>query len=203
MKLRTGSSGRCDFQLLANIALHNINSKIIMIIIIFSIVAGIIVLLLFVALFMKKGYQTQSEINVNAPLSKVFNYIKHIKNQDNFNKWIMVDPDMKKEFKGNDGTVGFIYAWSGNKEAGEGEQEIKALREDESIEMEIRFIRPFSGVAKAKMTTGPLAGGETKLTWNTASDMKYPLNLMLPMITRMLQKDMAASLITLKNILEK
>ena len=41
----------------------------------------------------------------------------------------MVDPDMKREFKGMDGTVGFIYAWNGNKRAGEGEQEIKTIEE--------------------------------------------------------------------------
>lgn len=39
----------------------------------------------------------------------------------------MLDPNMEKEFKGTDGTVGFIYGWNGNKEGGEGEQEIKAF----------------------------------------------------------------------------
>ena len=39
----------------------------------------------------------------------------------------MVDPNMKKEFKGTDGTTGFIYGWNGNKKAGEGEQEIKNM----------------------------------------------------------------------------
>src|SRR3954468_11260504 len=112
---------------------------------ILSIIACIIVLLLLIALFMKKEYKTYREIVVNAPLQKAFDYLKQIKNQDNFNKWIMVDPYMKKEFKGTDGSVGFIYAWNGNKEAGEGEQEIKAITEGKSIEMEIRFVRPFAG----------------------------------------------------------
>ena len=37
----------------------------------------------------------------------------------------MADPNMKKSYSDIDGTVGFIYAWDGNKEAGKGEQESK------------------------------------------------------------------------------
>src|ERR1700753_3539565 len=121
------------------------------------ILAGIIALLLIIAIFMKKGYKTYREIIINAPRQKVFDYLKQIRNQDNFNKWIMVDSGMKKEFKGTDGNVGFIYAWNGNKEAGEGEQEIKAIAEGKNVETEIRFVRPFAGIAYAKMTTESLS----------------------------------------------
>src|ERR1700733_8304634 len=121
------------------------------VIIVLSVLAGIIVLLLVIALFMKKDYNTYREIIIHAPRQKVFDYLRYLKNQDNFNVWIMVDPDMKKAFKGTDGTVGFIYEWSGNKRAGEGEQEITAIAEGSNIEMEIRFVRPFAGIAHAKM----------------------------------------------------
>jgi Polyketide cyclase / dehydrase and lipid transport len=170
---------------------------------ILTVIAGIVALLLIIALFTKKGYNTYREIVINVPLQTAFDYLKQIKNQDNFNKWIMVDPDMKKEFKGTDGNVGFIYAWNGNKEAGEGEQEIKAITEGKNIEMEIRFVRPFAGIAHANMTTESLSGNQTKVSWTTASEMKYPLNIMLPLIVKMLEKDMGTSLTTLKKILEK
>jgi hypothetical protein len=170
---------------------------------ILSIISGIVGLLLIIALFMKKGYTTRRDIIIHAPGQKVFDYIKQIKNQDNFNKWIMVDPDMKKEFRGTDGTVGFIYSWNGNKKAGEGEQEIKAIAEGESIEMEIRFVRPFAGIARAEMITESLSDNQTKLSWSTANKMKYPLNIMISVIVKMLEKDMGTSLATLKTILEK
>jgi uncharacterized protein YndB with AHSA1/START domain len=170
---------------------------------ILCVVASIIALLLIIALFTKKGYNTNSEIIINAPRQRVFDYLKQIKNQDNYNKWVMMDPNMKREFKGTDGTVGFIYAWNGNKQAGEGEQEIKAITEGKNIDMEIRFVRPIAGIAHAKMTTESLSDNQTKVTWTTAAPMKYPLNIMLSMIVKMLEKDMATSLTTLKNILEK
>ena len=91
-------------------------------------IAGILVLLLIIAVFMRKEYSVHREIVINVPTEKVFNYIKQLKNQDYYNKWVMVDPAKKSEFKGNDGTVGFIYGWNGNKDVGEGEEEIKSMR---------------------------------------------------------------------------
>ena len=115
----------------------------------------------------------------------------------------MTDPNMKKEFTGTDGTVGFIYAWNGNKKAGEGAQEIKALIENKLIETEVRFVRPFPGVAKAIMTTESISNSQTKIIWSNASQIKFPMNALIVMIEKMLAKDMDESLNNLKTILEK
>ena len=165
-------------------------------------IAGIIALLLVTALFMKKEYNVQSEIIINAPREKVFDYLKQLKNQDNLNKWVMVDPNMKREFKGTDGTVGFIYAWKGNKKASEGEQEIKAITEGKSIATEIRFTGSFMAVAYADYILETITDNQTKVRWSNASTMKYPMNVMIPMVEKMLPKDMTISLMNLKTILE-
>lgn len=168
-----------------------------------SIITGIIILLLIIAIFIRKEYSTHREIIIRIPAHNVFDYIKHIKNQNNYNKWIMVDPEMRKEFKGTDGTKGFIFGWNGNKEAGQGEQEIKSVEEGKYIETEIRFVRPFAGVAHAKMITETMEDNHTKLSWSTNSQIKYPLNIMVSFIVKMLEKDMDISLNNLKIILEK
>jgi hypothetical protein len=166
-------------------------------------IAGIIVLLLVAALFIKKEYTIQREIIINKPRQLVFDYIKLLKNQDHFNKWVMVDPAMKKDFKGTDGTVGFIYAWNGNKNAGEGEQEIISVVEGNKIETEIRFLRPMKSVAYANMTLSSVNENQTKVTWSNAGKMPYPMNIMVSMVQKMLAKDMDTSLANLKTILEK
>lgn len=170
---------------------------------IFIALFGIIALLFIIALFMRKDYNIHREIIINAPKQKVYDYLKHLKNQDNFNKWVMTDPSMKRDFKGTDGTVGFIYGWNGNKKAGEGELEITALEEGKRIETEIRFIRPFAGLSHASTVITAVSADQTKIVWGNKSFMKYPLNLMLSMIEKMLAKDMDISLQNLKNILEK
>src|ERR1044072_719164 len=135
------------------------------------IIAGIIALFLIIALITRRSYNVRSEIIINAPRQKVFDYIKLLKNQDNFNKWVMVDPNMKREFKGTDGTVGFIYGWNGNKKAGEGEQEIKAITEGKSIDTEIRFVRPYAGLAYVNMSTESVSDNQTKVSWSNVSKM--------------------------------
>jgi hypothetical protein len=167
------------------------------------IVAGIIGLLLIIAIFMKKEHYVKREIIINAPLQKVFDYIKLLKNQDKFNKQAMADPDRDKEFKGTDGTVGFIIAWNGDKSVGEGEKEIMNIIEGKRFETEIRFVRPFRAVGRAIMETESLSDDQTKVYWSNAGTLKYPINIMIPMMEKNVAKDMDISLSNLKNILEK
>jgi hypothetical protein len=167
------------------------------------VVAGIIALLLIIALFMKREHYVKREIIINAHRQKVFDYIKLLKNQDEFNKHAMAGPDRKREFKGTDGTVGYIYAWSGNKNAGEGEKEIMNIVEGKRIETEIRFVKPMTATACIIMETESLSDNQTKVIWSNAGTLKYPVNIFIPMMEKSVAKDMDSSLSTLKNILEK
>ena len=115
----------------------------------------------------------------------------------------MADADRKKEFKGTDGTIGYIYTWSGNKDAGEGEKEITGIVEGKSIEMEIRFVKPMKVSARIVMETEPVSTGQTKVSWSNGGALKYPVNILIPMMQKHVGKDMDSSLKTLKSILEK
>ncbi len=173
------------------------------ILIILLVLAGIIGLLLIMALFMKKEHYVKREIIINAPLQKVFDYLKLLKNQDKFNKWAKADPDRKWEYKGTDGTVGFIIAWNGNKSAGEGEKEIMNIIEGKRIETQIRFVRPMATIANVIMETESLSDNQTKVYMSNAGTLKYPVNIMIPIAEKRFPKDMDVSLSTLKTILEK
>src|SRR5258708_264432 len=110
------------------------------------IIASLIALVLIIALFIKKDYAVIRQVTINKPKQDVFNYIKYIKNQDDYSVWVKMDPNMKREFSGTDGTVGFVSAWdSTNKKAGKGEMEIKKIKEGERVDMGLHFIKPFEG----------------------------------------------------------
>jgi hypothetical protein len=173
------------------------------IITILLVVAGIIALLLIIALFMKKEHYVKREIIINAPRQKVFDFLKLLKNQDKFNKWAKADPDRKWEYKGTDGTVGFIIAWNGNKNAGEGEKEIMNITEGKRIETQIRFVRPMATVANVIMETETVSDNQTKVSLINSGTLKYPMNIFIPIAEKKFPKDMDTSLSTLKNILEK
>lgn len=169
-------------------------------------IATFIILILIIALFVKKAYAIEREVVINQPVQKVFDYIKYIKNQDNYSVWNRIDPAMKKTYTGTDGTVGFVYAWdSANKQAGKGEQEIVSVQPNDKLGMRIHFIKPFEGLADVYMTTAPLSDNQTKVKWGLSSQMKYPMNVMLLFmnIENMLGKDLATGLENLKTILEQ
>ena len=167
------------------------------------VLGGIIALLLIIALFMKKKHFVSREIIINAPKQSVFDYIRLLKNQDTFNKHAMVDADRIREFKGTDGTVGYVYSWKGDRRAGEGEKEIKNIIEGKKVEAEIRFVKPMRVSATIIMETESISDNQTKVSWSNAGTLNYPLNLMIPMMERSVAKGMDESLHTLKNILEK
>jgi len=173
------------------------------IIIILLVLAGIIALLLIVAIFMKKEHYVNREIIINAPKQKVFDFLKLLGNQEKFNKWAKTDPNRKWEYKGTDGTVGYIIAWSGNRSAGEGEKEIMNIIDGKRIETEIRFIRPMRVTASVIMETESLSEDQTKVNLINTGTMKYPMNLFIPMAEKNFPKDMDESLKTLKDVLEK
>lgn len=167
------------------------------------VIAIIIAIPLIIALFVKKDFQVQREITINKPSKEVFDYVKYLKNQDNYSKWVRMDPAMKKDFRGTDGTVGFVYAWDGNKEAGKGEQEIKKITEGEGIDVEVRFEKPFESVAETPIKTEAISASQTRVVWGMKGTSKYPLNFMNLFMDNLLGKDIQSSLVMLKGILEK
>src|SRR5258708_1062001 len=104
---------------------------------------GLVVLLLIAGLFIHKDYAVKREIAINRHRQEVFDYIKFLRNQDNYSVWVKRDPAMKRSFKGTDGTVGFISSWDSNvKGVGKGEQEIMKITEGERMDCELRFVEP-------------------------------------------------------------
>ncbi|GAA4464487.1 K(+)-transporting ATPase subunit F [Nemorincola caseinilytica] len=172
--------------------------------IILLVIAAILALVLILGVVSPKSYRLSRSVLIDTSEAHVFIYLKHLRNHDSFNVWAMKDPNMKRTYRGIDGTVGFVYAWDGNKQAGAGEQEIKALEEGKRIDIEVRFIRPFAAVAQTPLTLEAVSPTQTKVTWHMASSMKYPMNMMLLFMNmdKLLGADMEISLGKLKDILE-
>lgn len=172
--------------------------------VILLIVVVIIAIILIAALIIKKDYKVEQEIIINKPKQQVFDYVKYVKNQEHYNKWVMMDPNMKKDYKGTDGTAGFVSAWdSDNKNVGKGEQQITNINEGNRIDLQVRFERPFKNTADVYMTTEAVTDNQTKITWVMEGKNPYPMNIMNLFIPGMLGKDLATSLATLKNVLER
>ena len=173
--------------------------------IVLYIILGLIAALLIAGLFIPKGMKATREIVINKPNAEVFNYIKQLKNQDNYSKWGSMDPNMKKEYRGTDGTPGFVSAWEGNKKVGQGEQEIISIEEGKKLHTELRFIKPFKSVAQSSMTTEPINDSSTKVSWGFEGNMNYPMNVMKLFMNmeKAIGNDFGTGLGNLKTLMEK
>lgn len=168
-------------------------------------IVAFIALILIVALFVNKNMATNKTVVINKPKEEVFNYIKQLKNQDNYSVWGKMDPNMKKEYRGTDATEGFVAAWEGNKDVGKGEQQIVKISEGERIDFDLHFIEPMESNAKVYMATETVSPTQTKVTWAFDSKMAYPFNIMGLFVNmgEMVGKDFQTGLDNLKAILEK
>ena len=166
----------------------------------------IIALLLTIAAMQSNAYVIARDITINRSREEVFEYIRHIRNMEHYNKWVMTDPNQKTSFKGTDGHVGFVYAWhSANKQAGKGEQEIKQLIANEKMVLEIRFEKPFKGVSEAIMTTEPVGNAQTKVTYLFKGAKNFGMKIahLLFNLEKVLGKDLDITMKNLKAQLEK
>jgi hypothetical protein len=173
--------------------------------IILYIAISLIALIILLAIIAPKHYSVERSISINRPLPEVFQYLKLIKNQDDWSPWKKKDPNMKQESFGTDGEVGFISKWEGNKEVGTGEQEIKRIVENETIEAQLRFYKPWKSQSDAFTKVDDLGDGLTKVTWGFAGFNKPPSNIFFLFFNmdKTVGKDFEEGLSDLKAILEK
>jgi len=117
--------------------------------IIVYILLSIVVLFIILALVAPKKFNVNRSIEIDKPLVEVYQYLKYVRNQEHWSPWKKKDPDMKQEYIGTDGEVGFLSKWEGNKNVGMGEQEIIKIVENESIHVQMRFFKPWKSESEA------------------------------------------------------
>ncbi len=139
-----------------------------------AILIGIFFLLGLVA---PKDFVIEREVVINKPKEQVFNYLRLMKNNQNWSPWSKMDPQMIIEEKGEDGTIGYIYSWSGNKQVGIGEQEIKNIVEGERIDLELRFKEPMEDTSAAYFITEAVDENQTKVKWGMVGKWNFPGNV--------------------------
>ena len=168
------------------------------------ILLAIVVIIAFLAIIAPKSYDVNRSITINQPVSRVFDYLKYLKNQTQWSPWEKRDPNMKKDFEGVDGQVGAISKWEGNKEVGMGEQELTRIVDNEVVESKLRFFKPWKSESDAYMKVKESAGGGTTVTWGFAGRNKFPVSIMMLFMNmdKAIGKDFDEGLGNLKAVLE-
>jgi hypothetical protein len=168
------------------------------------ILLGIVLLIAILAALAPKTYNVSRSIEISRPKAEVFDYLKYLKKQDEWSPWAKRDPNMEQKFTGTDGEVGAISYWNGNKEVGEGEQELTKIIDGERIDSELRFLKPWKSESDAYLVTESIDANTTKVTWGFTGHKKFPMSIMMLFMNmdKMIGKDFEEGLASLKEKME-
>lgn len=170
---------------------------------ILSILIIVVALVLIIAAFLPKTMHITAETTINAPQSQVWDYVKLLANQENYSVRVMADPNIQLSYSGTDGTVGFTQTWKSEmSNVGAGEQEIIALEEGSSYQVEIRFAEPLSGSNYATTTLQTVNSNQTRVTTTFEGLCPWPMNIFSFIIVPQLRQDMQQTLNNLKAEIE-
>jgi hypothetical protein len=172
--------------------------------IIVYILLGIIVIFLLAAAFAGTAWSYEQSILINAPVEKVWGNMNSLHAINQWNPWMGIDPNMKLQYNGTDGTPGASFSWdSPVKNVGAGGQTILSVKERSLLATRIDFLRPFKSTGYADFDLEP-ERRESRVTWSIRSKMPYPINIvkLFGGIQRNMGRDFSKGLNKLKSICE-
>ncbi len=169
------------------------------------VVIGIVVVIVILGLIAPRGYEVNRSIIISKGLHDTFQYLKYIKNQDHWSPWKKKDPKMIQTYEGVDGEVGFKSKWLGNKEVGEGEQEILSIIDNESIDTQLRFLKPWKSESIGHLVIDKVDDERTMVTWGFTGKNKFPISIFMLFMNmdKAVGKDFEEGLSNLKLVLEQ
>jgi len=141
------------------------------------ILAALVVIVVILGFIAPKEFKVERSIVIPTDNKEViFKNLTHWNEFLKWNPWSAMDPNQKLTFTGEDGTVGSGYSWEGNKDVGQGSMTIIALKENEMVDMDLHFIKPFESKSKTYFNMTPEGSGY-KVNWSMSGKSDFPMNI--------------------------
>jgi len=170
------------------------------------VIGSLVVIVGVLSLLAPNDFKVERTVSINAPASLVYSNISFFEKHQNWSPWNEKDPDLKYWIDGEDGKVGAIYNWEGDENVGVGEQELTALKENESVEMKIRFMTPYEVENDAWFNIVKGEESSLNVSWGIAGSMGFPMDIMMMVgimdMDAQVGPDFEKGLINLKSICE-
>jgi len=121
---------------------------------------------------------------VSAPAAAIFPLVNDFHEWTKWSPWEAVDPNMQRNYSGNESGVGAKYAWSGNGRAGSGTMEIVGSAEPSQIDIRLEFTKPMKAVNPTGFTFAPEGEG-TRVTWTMTGENKTFMSKVFALVMNM------------------
>lgn len=141
-------------------------------------------------------FHIDKSITINKPIGEVYNTLNDYSKWRPWSPWLVTEPDAKVTVAPDNK----YYEWQG-KVTGEGNMKIYNEIENEKIEIDLTFLKPWKSTAKTWFDLS--ADGEgTKVHWKMDSSLPFFMFWMKNMMTEMIGMDYTRGLNMLKEYIE-
>jgi hypothetical protein len=113
---------------------------------------------------MASTFVVEREQRVNGAPAAVLERIVDFHRWQAWSPWEDIDPELRRTYSGPDSGVGAIYEWEGNRKAGKGRMAITAVAPNESVTIDLQFLRPFKSRSAVEFAVRP-DGESTIVRW--------------------------------------
>jgi uncharacterized protein YndB with AHSA1/START domain len=121
---------------------------------------------------------------IPAPVPKVYGLVADFRQWPRWSPWEDVDPDLHRSYGGAESGQGSTYAWSGNRKAGAGSMSITKTEENQLVDIDLVFEKPFKARNRTTFTFTS-QGDSTVVTWR----MEGPRPLMMRVLGPLMNPD--------------
>ena len=175
-----------------------------MFIIILIVVAVLIGAVLALAATKPDAFHVERSTVIKASPETVFAVLSDFKRWPDWSPWEKLDPTMKRTLSGAASGTGAVYAWEGNRKAGQGRMEITEAVPPGKVGIKLDFIKPFEGHNAVVFALAPQSDG-TSVRWTMDGPAPFISKLMQVFVSMdaMIGKDFEAGLANLKALAEK
>jgi uncharacterized protein YndB with AHSA1/START domain len=148
-----------------------------------------------------KHFTITREATISAPPAVVFGHFNDFHQWRAWSPWERMDPNLTRTYDGAAAGEGAKYAWSGNKQVGEGRMTIVESRPNELIRVKLEFLKPFKATNTAEFTFRPDGPG-TRVTWSMHGERNFMFKAMclLMDMDKMVGKDFERGLANLQEV---
>ena len=110
-------------------------------------------------------YPVERSQTIDAPPTRVYAQIADFHNWTSWSPWEDVDPDLERTYSGAESGTGAVYAWSGNRKAGQGRMEITHAIEPSSVQIDLQFEKPWKARNDTVFSIQPEGSG-SRVIWS-------------------------------------
>jgi hypothetical protein len=136
-------------------------------------------------------YTVERTRTIDTPVDRVYPLINDFTQWTRWSPWEDLDPDLHRAYSGSAAGQGAVYAWSGNRKAGAGRMEIASAQENQQVDIDLDFEKPFKAHARTSFVLRG-DGDRTEVTWRMTGAKPLLMRVMGPLMSmeKFVGKDM-------------